>query len=48
MVLGFKTPKEAIKGMSLFYVNDENPLFSGLSLLSCFETLVRLTNMIDI
>ncbi|KAH1228818.1 40S ribosomal protein S11 [Glycine max] len=48
IVLGFKTPREAIEGMSLFYVNDENPLFSGLSLLSCFETLVRLTNMIVI
>ncbi|KAH1213769.1 40S ribosomal protein S11 [Glycine max] len=33
IVLGFKTPREAIKGMSLLYVNDENPFFNGLSLL---------------
>ena len=31
----------SIEGMSLLYVNDENPLFNGLSLLWCFETLVR-------
>ena len=47
-MVGFKTPREAIEGMSLLSVNDENPLFSGLSLFSCFETIVRLTNMIDI
>ena len=47
-MVGFKTPREAIEGMSLFSVNDENPLFSGLSLLSCFKSLVRLTNIIDI
>ena len=35
-MVGFKTPREAIEGMSLFSVNDENPLFSGLSLLSWF------------
>ena len=40
-MVGFKTPREAIEGMSLLSVNDENPLFSGLSLLSCFETLVK-------
>ncbi|KAL5127449.1 40S ribosomal protein S11 [Glycine soja] len=33
IVLGFKTPREAIEGMSLLYVNDENPLFNDLSLL---------------
>ncbi|KAH1220963.1 hypothetical protein GmHk_12G034482 [Glycine max] len=33
IVLGLKTPREAIEGMSLLYVNDENPLFNGLSLL---------------
>ncbi|KAL5142065.1 hypothetical protein HKD37_09G025311 [Glycine soja] len=33
IVLGFKTPREAIEGMSLLYVIDKNPLFNGLSLL---------------
>ncbi|KAL5165132.1 hypothetical protein HKD37_18G050317 [Glycine soja] len=39
IVLGFKTPREAIEGMSLLYVNDENPLFNGQEAIKVFNEM---------